>query len=89
MVAPIACGVPGHLISVTLHPQYNCSWVPYCSLGPPEYETKVSSIFFCYVLCENAWFPWQPIADLREGYAYKSTHSSAVIYPRLLNLIPN
>ena len=40
-------------------------------------------------LCENAWFPWQPIADLRWGYAYKSTHISAVTYPRLLNLIPN
>ena len=20
-----------------------------------------------YGLCENAWFPWQPIADLRRG----------------------
>ena len=40
-------------------------------------------------LCENAWIPWQPIADLRMRVCHKSTHISAVTYPRLLNLIPN
>ena len=38
---------------------------------------------------KNAWFPWQPIADLRMRYSYKSTHISAVTNPRLQNLIPN
>ena len=43
-----------------------------------------------YGLCENAWFPWQPIADLRMGVClYKIPHISAVTYPRLLNLNPN
>ena len=42
-----------------------------------------------YGLCENAWFPWRPKADLRMGYAYKSTHISDVTYSRLLNLLPN
>ena len=52
-------------------------------------RNEVSSKKIWYGLYENAWFPWQPIADLRMGYAYKSTHISAVTYPRLLNLIPN
>ena len=60
-----------------------------CSLRPPEYETKLSSQTFWHGLCENAWFPWQLIADLRMGYDYKITLILAVTYPRLLNLKPN
>ena len=36
---------------------------------------------FWYGLCENAWFPWQPIVDLRMGvclqkYSYLSCYVS-------------
>ena len=34
---------------------------------------------------ENAWFPWQPIADLRMGVCLQSNHISAVTYPRQHN----
>ena len=68
--------------------QENFSWVPNCSLGPPGWETKVSSKKIWFGLCESAWFLCQPIANLRRGSAYKITHISAVTYPRLLNLIP-
>ena len=45
---------------------------------------------FWFGLCEIAWFLCQPLANLRRGgSAYKITHTSAVTYPRLLNLIPN
>ena len=70
-------------------PQKHFSWVPNCSLGPPGWETKVSSKIFWFGLCEIAWFLWQPVANLKGGSAYKITHISAVTYPRLLNLIPN
>ena len=70
-------------------PQDNFSWVPNCSLGPPGWETKVSSKKIWFGLCEIAWFLCQPIANFRRGSAYKITHISAVTYPRLLNLIPN
>ena len=48
-------------------PQDNFSWVPNCSLGPPGWETKVSSKQFWFGLCEIAWFLCQPIANLRRG----------------------
>ena len=48
-------------------PQDNFSWVPNCSLGPPGWETKVSSKKFWFGLCEIAWFLCQPIANLRRG----------------------
>ena len=48
-------------------PQDNFSWVPNCSLGPPGWETKVSSNKFWFGLCEIAWFLCQPIANLRRG----------------------
>ena len=43
------------------------SWVPNCSLGPPGWETKVSSKKFWFVLCEIAWFLCRPIANFRRG----------------------
>ena len=69
--------------------QDNFSWVPNCSLGPPGWETKVSSKKIWFGQREIAWFLWQPIANLRRGSAYIITHISAVTYPRLLNLIQN
>ena len=48
-------------------PQDNFSWVPNCSLGPPGWETKVSSKKFWFGLCEIAWFLCQPIANSRRG----------------------
>ena len=62
-------------------PQDNFSWMPNSLLGPPGCETKVSSKFFWFGLFENAWFPWQPIADLRMGvcllkYSYLSCYLS-------------
>ena len=48
-------------------PQDNFSWVPNCSLGPPGWETKVSSKKIWFGLCEIAWFLCQPIANLRRG----------------------
>ena len=48
-------------------PQDNFSWVPNCLLGPPGWETKVSSKKFWFGLCEIAWFLCQPIANLRRG----------------------
>ena len=48
-------------------PKDNFSWVPNCSLGPPGWETKVSSKKFWFGLCEIAWFLCQPIANLRRG----------------------
>ena len=48
-------------------PQDNFSWVPNCSLGPPGWETKVSSKKFWFGLCEIAWFLCQPIANMRRG----------------------
>ena len=72
-----------------MNPQNNFSWVPNCSLGPPGCKTKVSLKQNRFGLCENAWFPWQHITDLRIGVCLKSTHISAVTYPILLNLIPN
>ena len=80
---------PGIRFRLPCTPQDNFSWVPNCSLGPPGWETKVSSNKFWFGLCEIAWFLCQPIANLRRGSAYKITHISAVTYPRLLNLIPN
>ena len=77
--------LPRHPIYVTLHPQNNLSWVPNCLLGPSESETKLFLKKCWYRLCENAWFPWQPIVDLRMSYAYKITRISADTYPRLLN----
>ena len=38
--------LPRHPIEVTMHPQDNFSWVPNCSLGPPECETKFTSKHF-------------------------------------------
>ena len=58
-------------------------------IGTPSMRNEVV-LKDWYGLCENAWFPWQPIADLRMGgggYAYKSI--SVVTYPKLLNVIPN
>ena len=67
-VLEAALHVPRHPIKVTLHPpQDNFSWVPNCSLGPPGWETKVSSKNFWFGLCEIAWFLGQPIANLRRG----------------------
>ena len=62
-------------------PQDNFSWVPNYSLGPPGWETKVSSKKFWFGLCEIAWFLWQPIANLRRGvclqnYSYLSCYLS-------------
>ena len=59
--------------------QDNFSWVPNCSLGPPGWETKVSSKKVWFGLCEIAWFLWQPIANLRRGvclqnYSYLSCY---------------
>ena len=39
-------------------------------------------------LCENAWFPWQPIMLFKNG-AYKITHILATTCPRLLNMVSN
>ena len=64
-------------------PQDNFLWMPKCSLGSTECETKLSSILVW------AMFPWQHIADLRMGVCLKITHISAVTHPRLLNLKPN
>ena len=82
---------PASNLGYLASPQDNFSWVPNCSLGPPGWETKVSSKKIWFGLCEIAWFPCQPIANLSRGggSAYKITHISAVTYPRLLNLIPN
>ena len=42
-----------------------------------------------YGLCENAWFPWQPIADLRMGVCLQKYSYLSVTYPRQLNLLSN
>ena len=63
------CIIPRHPIRLPWNPRtifHVCKivhWDP-----PPPLNTKQS----CpqkvwYVLCENAWFPWQPKADLRMG----------------------
>ena len=36
-------------------------FMPNCSMGPSECETKFSSKEIWYGLRENAWFPWQPL----------------------------
>ena len=48
-------------------PQDNFSWVPNCSLGPPGWETKVSSKKIWFGLCEIAWSLCKPISNLRRG----------------------
>ena len=58
---------PGIHFRLPCTPQDNFSWVPNCSLGPPGWETKVSSKKFWFGLCEIAWFLCQPIANLRRG----------------------
>ena len=55
---------PASNLSYLAPPQDNFSWVPNCSLGPPGWETKVSSKNFWFGLCEIAWFLCQPIANL-------------------------
>ena len=80
---------PASNLGYLVPPQDNISWVPNRSLEPPGCETKVSSNNFWFRLFEIACFPWQPIANLRRGSAYKITHISAVTYHILLNLIPN
>ena len=58
---------PGIQFRLPCTPQDNFLWVPNCSLGPPGWETKVSSKKFWFGLCEIAWFLCQPIANLRRG----------------------
>ena len=58
---------PGIQFRLPCTPQDNFSWVPNCLLGPPGWETKVSSKTFWFGLCEIAWFLCQPIANLRRG----------------------
>ena len=44
-------------------------------------------------LCENVWFPWQPLMPFLNGGggggAFKITHISAATNPRLLNMVSN
>ena len=73
--------LPGIQFRLPCTPQDNFSWVPNYSLGPPKYETKVSSKKFWSGLCEIAWFLWQPIANLRrrvclQNYSYLSCYLS-------------
>ena len=77
----ISCFFPASNLGYHAAPKDNFSWVPNCSLGPPECETKVSSKEFWFGLCEIAWFLWQPIANLRRGvclqnYSYLSCYLS-------------
>ena len=58
---------PGIQFRLPCTPQDNFSWVTNCSLGPPGWETKVSSKKIWFGLCEIAWFLCQPIAYLRRG----------------------
>ena len=40
-------------------------------------------------LCENVWFPWQPIMSFSKiRVYYKINHTSVATYIRLLNLAP-
>ena len=80
--------IPQHPISATLHPPGQCFMGVKLLIGTPCMQNEVD-LKKWYGLFENAWFPWQPIANLRMGFAYKITHISAITYPRLLNLIPN
>ena len=57
-------------------------------IGPPERKTKLSSKQIWYGLCENALFPWQPIADLRIGvclqkYSYLSCYLATKLSTKL------
>ena len=54
------CMYPGIQFRLPCTPQDNFSWVPNCSLGPPGWETKVSSKKFWFGLCEIAWFYANP-----------------------------
>ena len=58
---------PASNLGYLASPQDNFSWVPNCSLGPPGWETKVSSKKIWFGLCEIAWFLCQHIANLRKG----------------------
>ena len=74
------------IILLTVHPTQDIfSWVPNYSLEPLRCETNLSSKINLFGLCVNTYFPWQPIVDLRMGFAYKITHISAVTQLRLLN----
>ena len=43
-----------------------------------------------FLLCENAWSPWQPIMRFsRMGCTYKVNHISPSTYSRLLKLVPD
>ena len=65
--ALLNASTPASNLGYLAPPQDNFSWVPNCSLGPPGWETKVSSKKFWFGLCEIAWFLCQPIANLRRG----------------------
>ena len=49
-------------------------FMPNCSVGPSECETKFSSKEIWYGLRENAWFPWQPLI-LFSGLGGRPTNS--------------
>ena len=51
-------GVKGKIYPALLGP---FTFMPNCSVGPSEYETKFSSKENWNGLHENAWFPWQPL----------------------------
>ena len=60
--------------------QDNFHWCQNVHWEPWMRNEGVLKIFW-YALCENAWFPWQPIADLRKGvclqkYSYLSCYLS-------------
>ena len=73
--------IPRHPISVTLHPPGQFFMGAKLFIGTPGMRNKGVLKKFWYWLCENAWLPWQPIADLSMGiclqkYSYLSCHLS-------------
>ena len=78
---------PGIKFDLPCTPQDNFSCVSYCSFDPPICEKFVLKHLF--LLCVNAWFPWQPIMRFsRMGCTYKINHISPSSYSRLLKLVP-
>ena len=59
----------------------------------PRYQKNLSPQKYWFGLCENAWFPWQPVEHFTSmgggGVYLKIGDISDALYPRPLNMVPS